>query len=382
MLRTSKNQNSVSAIILAAVVFLSTTALWAEETPRSPEIPAATALSSENETGKIVSSNFDSPVEGESSIPVPSLTSNPSKKEEAAPPSASKDFNDSKETKPVKKGSSGKGKEKDPVRPSVMLKGKKGFSYDRTANYSEEISGTVVTVMPEIATHLFLSSSDVNRVVCNEGPVKDVIFSQEKGLLTKIVGNSVFVKYQAAQDSISSEITYAKVPTEIYIVCGDDSVYTMIATPKVMPPQTVQLSKGEEEKIKKNLALFEGQPLERKVNTIIKAAYRDEVADSFEVLPEKGKRVKVAFDRKQTADSVFNFINISMRRTIVVPGEGLELREFVLTKKDNVEGNVQLHEKFFLKPEFGMRPVAISLSKHMVADEPVRLFVVQKKNEE
>jgi len=49
-------------------------------------------------------------------------------------------------------------------------------------------------VLPEVTTQTEMSSSDINRIVC-QTDIKDVIFSKEKGVSVKISGRDAFVKF-------------------------------------------------------------------------------------------------------------------------------------------------------------------------------------------
>ncbi len=222
------------------------------------------------------------------------------------------------------------------------------------------------TVSPEVVSSVTLSSVDTNRLVCEEGPVRDVIFSKEKGITVRVEGSNVFVKYEIAIDSKTGEKIFAQFPSEFYVICGDGSVYTLIGIPKRIPAQTVVL-KSVGALVKKVQKLFTGMSHETKILNLIKWAYREEIPDVLTVL-ELNKPVEV-----------FEGLKITLRRIIEAEGEGLRLKEYLVS----AEGNEKLRvvEKQFISPHISEEPLAIALSDHVVGKEPVRLFVVERRVE-
>jgi len=227
-------------------------------------------------------------------------------------------------------------------------------------------------VLPEAVTKVVLSNRDVNRITCSEGPIKDIIYSKEKGITVKTEGNDAFVKFLITRDSMTGELKYATVPSEFYVVCGKDSVvYTLIALPRNVPAQAVQLV-SLKKNIKKNISLFEGLPFERRVVLMVKAAFRNKIPGSFTV-----KRLNRPLN-------LFRYVNITLRREIRADGEGLLLKEYVLVLKDTYPGSQRrLEEKLFLLPELTQHPVGISLEKLILRKGvPSRLFIVERNTAE
>lgn len=226
-------------------------------------------------------------------------------------------------------------------------------------------------VLPEVATRVVLSNRDVNRITCSEGPIKDIIYSKEKGISVKTEGNDAFVKFLITRDPVTGDLKYATVPSEFYVVCGRDSVvYTLIALPRNVPAQAVQLV-SLKKKIKKNISLFEGLPFERRVVFMVKAAFKDKIPESFTVKP---------INRRL---DLFRHVSITLRREIRADGEGLLLKEYVLVLKDSYPGSQRrLEEKLFLLPELTRHPVGISLEKLILRKGvPSRLFIVERNEE-
>lgn len=241
----------------------------------------------------------------------------------------------------------------------------KNPAYEYDALTSIEPVSSVV--LPEVPTVVELSSSDVNRLICPEGLeakdlVTDVVFSKEKGVIAKVVGRNVFVKFKI-QKKDNREI-YSKTPTEIYVVCGD-VVYNIIAVPKRIPAKTVTLSLNIN-KIKKNVSVYGSLPFEKKVLTFIKSVYRDEIPETFSV-SIVNKKIDIYKD-----------IDLSLVRIIAMEGEGLRLKEYIASIKGDVE-EITFKEKDFLNTEVTTRPVAISLTKlNIKKGESTRIFVVEQ----
>ncbi len=224
------------------------------------------------------------------------------------------------------------------------------------------------TVLPEVTTKILLSNRDVNRIICQNGLIKDIVYSQEKGISVKTSNNNAFVKFLISGNPLPGNMPYSQIPSEIYVVCGDDNtVYTLIAVPKDIPAQTIELASNKKN-IQKTLSVFEGLAFEKKVILLIQSAYRDEVADSF--------TVKVL---NQPLD-VFRDMDVLLGRQIVADGEGLTLNEYILSMKPTAKNtSMPLDEKFFLVPEIAQKPVGIALD-HMTLTmgQTSRLFIVEK----
>ena len=226
-----------------------------------------------------------------------------------------------------------------------------------------------IQVMPEITTKVPLSNRDINRITCPNGlPLKDAVYSTEKGISLKIEGSNAFVKYLIIKDAISGENKYRSDPTELYIVCGNNNeIFTLIGMPKDIPAQHIQLvSKGEA--IKKSLSLFEGIPFEKKVIMVMQKIYANNIPSAFTV-----KKIDKSF-------SVFKDIGITLNRIVVAEGEGMQVKEYILKLQESFkEKSVQLKEKDFLLPELTENPVAIALeSQTLKKGRLTRLFILDR----
>lgn len=225
-------------------------------------------------------------------------------------------------------------------------------------------------ILPEITTKVILSSTDINRVTCNDGPIKDVVYSKEKGLSVKINDSNAFIKFLVTKKHAGGrdELVYPYKPVELYFICGSDAaVYTVIGVPEKVPAQNIRLV-SKKKQIKKNLSLFEGIPFEKKVLMITKYAFKDDIPESF--------TVKAANNKKD----LFQDLNIFLKRTIIAEGEGIELKEYLISVKPGCsKQKMILEEKNFLLPELVKNPIGITLEKTALSKgETGRLFIVEK----
>lgn len=219
-------------------------------------------------------------------------------------------------------------------------------------------------ILPEVTTKVRLSNTDVNRLVCPDG-IKDVVFSQEKGVKVKITDGNAFLKFQVIKKG--EEMIYTEVPSEFYVVCGGD-IYSLVGMPQRIPAQTIRLSSGKKQKIQQNLSLFNGMPLEKKILTLIRQTYTDQLLESYEV------RVV----NRQI--NLFPALWMSFTREIVVEGEGLAVREYRVSLKSGTEP-VRLTEQEFLRSELTSQPLAVAVDELLLSDgSHSRVFVVERRD--
>ncbi len=235
------------------------------------------------------------------------------------------------------------------------------------------LSNSMVKVLPEAATQVYLSNLDINRVTCmGDRPIKDVVYSSEKGITAKINGSNAFIKLQIRPGSPLSKAEVIEDPVELYVVCGNENdVYTLIGIPKKIPAQWVQLI-SKAGNIKKNLALFEGKAFEKKIVTLIKDAWKESYPDSF---------VTQNLHRPVTVQGL-EWMDITLRRIVVVEGEGFVIKEYALLLSDGAAENERnVLEKQFILPRISENPLAISLDALVINKKsPTRLFVIEKSD--
>ena len=223
-------------------------------------------------------------------------------------------------------------------------------------------------VSPEVTTQVRLSNSDVNRVIC---PVdmKDVIYSEEKGLTVNLSGKNAYLKFLVVKKD--GKEMYSSTPSELYLVC-DGQVYTMIAMPSRIPAQTVQLTPGKAGTAKKNMELYGELPFEKKIIAIVKRVYTNDVPDSF-TKTVVGKKI-----------DVFKDLEVVLRSVYAIEGEGLRVKEFeVRLSPMSTAESISFKESDFLRTDVSLHPVAVSAEfMTLKKGETSRVFVVERNEGE
>jgi conjugal transfer pilus assembly protein TraK len=219
-------------------------------------------------------------------------------------------------------------------------------------------------VSPEITTQVRLSNSDVNRVICPVD-IKDVIYSEEKGLAVNLSGKNAYLKFLVVKKD--GKEMYSMTPSELYFVC-DGAVYTMIASPARIPAQTVQLVPGKAGTARKNIDLYGELPFEKKIITIVKRVYMNDAPDSF---------TKTAVNRKM---DIFKDLEVILRSIYAIEGEGLRIKEFgVRIAPASTLESISFKESDFLRTDVSLHPVAVSAeSMTLKKGETSRVFVVER----
>ena len=219
-------------------------------------------------------------------------------------------------------------------------------------------------VSPEITTQVRLSNSDINRVICPVD-IKDVIYSEEKGLTVNLSGKNAFVKFLVVKKD--GKEMYSATPSELYFVC-DGVVYTMIAIPARIPAQTLQLTPGKAGTAKKNMELYGELPFEKKIITIVKRVYTNDAPDSF---------TKTVVNRKI---DVFKDLEVTLHSIYSIEGEGLRVKEFeVRISPASALDTISFKESDFLRTDISLHPVAVSVeSMTLKKGETSRVFVIER----
>lgn len=225
---------------------------------------------------------------------------------------------------------------------------------------------TPVVVPPETTTVVTMINSDVNRIVCPVD-IKDVVCLKEKGVSIKVTGKDAFVNFKFVKKG--GKTLYASEPTEMYVICGQDT-YNLVVIPRSdVPPQTIRLSSGIDKKIKANNELLGSLPFEKKIMHVIKDVFTDQLADSY----------SVAEVNKQIGN--WQEINVIHKKNVDIEGEGLRVKEYTANLKQG-QLPFKLSEKIFTKKNFAVNPVAVSLEKHILRPgKTVRVFVVEQRQE-
>ncbi|MFZ5571298.1 MAG: TraK domain-containing protein [Thermodesulfobacteriota bacterium] len=250
-------------------------------------------------------------------------------------------------------------------------------SNDQTGKSTDRatvLSNSSVKILPGISTQVYLSNLDINRITCmGDRPVKDVIFSTEKGVTVKINGANAFVKLQLRPDDLASKPEVIREPVELYVVCGNGKdVYTLIGIPRKIPAQWVQLTSKDGD-IQKNLSLFAGRDFEKKILTLVKQAVTEDFPDSY-TMRTMARPIQI---------KGLEWLDITYRRLVRVDGEGFQLKEYGLTLSKNQETTQRrVLEKQFLVPQLAENPLAVTLdSLILTKDRPTRLFIIERADQ-
>lgn len=248
--------------------------------------------------------------------------------------------------------------------PDKMLEGAP-YSSDSTssADIKEQFSSGVVsgsyTVGPERLTVVKMSSSDVNRIVCPTS-IKDVVYSEEKGIQVKIVGQNAFVKFHIKK--VGDKEIYSTIPADMYVVCGN-KVYSIIAFPERIPSVSVFLEDKEtkiKETVEKNLSI----PYERRIVNYVRSFITGKIPPEATLVP------------KSIEYRIYPDIEIKEVANYVIEGEGLTVRVFQITGK---KPGVEIKERDFLRVEIAQNPVALSLDRLKLGQgERAVLLIIEK----
>lgn len=220
-------------------------------------------------------------------------------------------------------------------------------------------------ILPEVTTAVDLSSSDINRIVC-PGTINDLIFSKEKGIEGHFVGNNAFVKFTITVQGDDKK--YSNTPTELFVSCND-TIYSLIATPKRIPSVTLRLSPPTTGDFKQNISRYQGLPFEKKVLQLIREAYQGVYPDSYRI-SDTDAQVNISVD-----------LSVRLVRIVHVEGVGLRLKEYKV--KGTSDENISVSEKDFLKPEMGENIIAVVVENHTIEQGgSTRVFIVEQRGED
>jgi len=220
-------------------------------------------------------------------------------------------------------------------------------------------------ILPEVTTAVELSSSDINRIVC-PGTISDLIFSREKGIEGHFVGNNAFVKFTITVQG--DEKKYSSTPTELFVSCND-TIYSLIATPKRIPSVTLRLSPSSTTDLKRNISRYQTLPFEKKVLQLIREACLGEFPDSYR-LADTDVMVNISVD-----------LSVHQVRIVDVEGIGLRLKEYRVKLTSDEE--IRVTEKDFLRAEMGEGIIAVMVENHVIKKGgSSRVFIVEQKGDD
>jgi conjugal transfer pilus assembly protein TraK len=228
---------------------------------------------------------------------------------------------------------------------------------------------STILAYPETVIKCNLSNRYINRIVAPGNKViKDLIIQKGNGIQVKIEGKNGFITFLKKQDPLSKKIKLQTSPVEIYAVIEPDIIYTIIGQPKDIIAQTVELVWAKNE-IEQNLKFFAGLPLEKKIVKMIKTTMAEEIPDSF-----SQKKIGKQID-------ILKSVNIYFNRLIIAEGEGLVLKEYIVSLKQTAEKDeIPIKEQHFLLPELTKKPIGITIEDFTLSKkQSTRVFIVERK---
>ena len=227
----------------------------------------------------------------------------------------------------------------------------------------------VQIVKPERTTIIELSNTDINRIHCESGDINDVYFSEEKGVSVTTDKDNAWIKFLIREKRNTAgdpENEYITDRTEFYVTC-DGEVYTLLAHPVNTTAKSILLTRGEGDRIARNIAIYEDMPLEERAILLTHKVIKDTLDDSY--------TVKSSVESFAIALDDGSHLSIRKVRDIAVDGMGLALHEYSLSGA----GEIMLDEKMLMHPSFGDNILALTLmpEDHVInAERPGRFYVV------
>lgn len=124
-----------------------------------------------------------------------------------------------------------------------------------------------------------VSMKDVNRIICPE-EITEVVFSEEKGLISKVSGRELFIKFPVTitidQETGSKNYDYSNEDAEVFIVCGE--TYNLNLKPAKILSQTITI----EPKIGQ-ISEFKGKDAEELLGALMTLAIERSLPVAFKV---------------------------------------------------------------------------------------------------
>jgi len=235
----------------------------------------------------------------------------------------------------------------------------------RRPQTATSIASYPVTVYPEKTVWLMLSNTDVNRIVCLQGDVEYVYTSKEKGVVTEIRGDELYVKFKALLDQQTGKLKRIRTPTEFYVRCAGET-FSFIAKPRRIPSRTVYL-KSLKQKVKPPEDLMKKDSLTSALVEVIRSVFLGRIPPSWEkVKKEKVNVIRILDDVK---------VRISEKEDWKIPGLPVLVRLFSVSASKRV----QIGEKLLLDASITKNPVAISLLDHVIEPGTATLAVIVER---
>lgn len=223
------------------------------------------------------------------------------------------------------------------------------------------------TIMPEEITHVTLSNTDANRVVCTNGLMNDVFFSTDKISKVPLNGRYGHIKFPVMKKG--EELSYVNKKAEFHFIC-DGVAYTLIASPKQVTAKVIYLGDSRLDTANSNLNMMGHMPLEEQGIYLTTKTLTNDIPESFIVNQVKSNEMV-------WLDNVVKNTSIALVKSVRVEGIGLRLKEYVI-KSNQTQ---YLDEKRFIKPQFSRSISHITVDpQHIEKGQTSRLFIVERAN--
>jgi len=244
------------------------------------------------------------------------------------------------------------------------------------SSVANQIASLPIEVHPEKTVWIELSNTDVNRVVCIEGKITNVFYSQEKGVIVKISEDEVYIKFKTLFNPQTNKTVRITTPTEFYIRCAGKT-YSFIAQPKSIPTKTVYLV-DVTKRMEPPKDLLEKASVDEAIVKIVRQVFLDRIPPYWEK-PEKFLPVlvnKTFVDQKTNEQATIRIMEMNRYR---IPGTPILVRVFKIKLLDFGK-YVHLNEKVLLDAKLTKNPIAISVLDHwlMTGKKETRGVIIEK----
>jgi len=214
-----------------------------------------------------------------------------------------------------------------------------------------------------------ISLRDVNVIECHKG-IDSVVYSKEKGLITKTEKKAVFIKIppiiKEDPEKATQKIEYKDEPRDLFIECGN-KIYSFILIPEDVPAQKI-IIKGKTLNNKDN---------DQENSEQSDSSYEKEIVSTLKDIYLNG--INSQYDYKKLQEDIKKYREIDVVPLRVYFTGKFLVKEYSIIAK---EIPIELSEASFI--HLSKYPVAIMLSKPKLSikGESTSLFIVEKTSSE
>jgi hypothetical protein len=215
-----------------------------------------------------------------------------------------------------------------------------------------------------------ISLRDINVIECPTG-INSVVYSKEKGLITKTEKKAVFVKIppiiKEDPEKATQKIEYKDEPRDLFIECGN-KIYSFVLIPEDVPAQKI---------IIKGKSITKKEDPENSEEQSYSSSYEKEIVSILKDIYLNG--INSQYDYKKLQEDIKKYKEIDVVPLRVYFTGKFIVKEYSIIAK---EPPIELSEASLI--HLSKYPVAIMLSKPKlsVKGESTSLFIVEKTSEE